>query len=660
MLVRPRLRAVCAACLFAVSAACSGSTGGGEAGRPSDGSSSAGAASPGAGTSAAESPQAAGGVIKNPDTYVDVELADFITSLDPAFAYDTGSGSIILNVYEPLVYYDGEHTDRFKPVLATEIPTTENGLITDGGQTLAFPIRSGITFQAGGSLTPEDVAYTFQRGMLQDGAGGPQWLLIEPLLGESSILDVAKSFEKAAGNAAADDIEDMDGIGDAARRATCEAVQAAVTVDGDKVVFHLKRPFAAFLPVLAGTWGFILDKEWVASETTGDDGAKKAAGWDGSCDTWTAFYDPPLEDNPLRSVMNGTGPYKLTRWRREEEIVLDRNDAYWGEHKAHLKQIVFKFVSEFATRLLMLQSGDADLVAVLDSNRDQVMPLVEHGLVTEYKDLPEVSAAWWALNQNVVTEGNDYIGSGKLDGAGVPPDLFADVDARRGFAYAYDQATFIGDILQGGGKPLTTVIPSFVGGHDASLAGYPYDLAKATEAFQRALGGKLWETGFTLAVPLVPGNSNGRLHREMYAKSLSDVNPKFKLVIREVQASQFQADEEADRLPIRPIGWVEDFHDPHNWAFPLLHSNGYYARKLDFPEALSTRLDGLIEQARGEADPQARNAQYAEIQKIVNDEVLFVPIDEDVGRVYMRSWVKGYIHNAAAVGSYYADFEKKN
>jgi ABC-type transport system substrate-binding protein len=132
--------------------------------------------------------------VKNPDTYVVVGIGDFIDTLDPAAAYDTGSGSIIFNVYETLIFFDGPHPDKFVPWLATQVPSVENGLIRDGGLTYVFPIRQGVKFHYGpvkdangteipgsGILTPEDVEYSFERGMLQDRAGGPQWLLLEPL-----------------------------------------------------------------------------------------------------------------------------------------------------------------------------------------------------------------------------------------------------------------------------------------------------------------------------------------------------------------------------------------------------------------------------------------------------------------------------------------------
>lgn len=599
--------------------------------------------------------------IKNPDTYVTVGIADIIDSLDPAFHYDTGSGTILFNVYDTLIYFDGEKTDAFKPVLSTEVPSEANGLLGDGGKTYTFPIRSGIKFQEGGDLTPEDVAYSFQRGMLQDRAGGPQWLILEPLLGVSSIRDLATTIEAEKTGQAADTIEfeAITELSPETLTAVCEQVKAAVTVEDDKVSFHLKDPFPAFLTILAGQWGSVLDQEWVVGEVKDASGqVVKAAGWDGSCDTWPSFYDPALEDSALRGVTNGTGPYKLMRWRRDEEIVLERNEGYWGENPANLRQVIFKFNPEFSSRLLMLQTGDADQIGIPASNEDQVEPLVADGSVTLFPDLPEVSMGFWALNQKVAAEDNEYIGSGQLDGEGVPPDFFSDPHVRKGFALAYDRDTYVDEIIPGHARAASGPIPSYMTGFNPDQATYQFNLDQAAEEFKLAFDGKLWETGFKLAIPMVPGAATSRLNREMFKDALAQINPKFQIEIREVQSSELSEDDNSDKLPVGASGWQEDFHDPHNWAFPLLGTQGYYSRQLDFPEAVAAQLDDLIARARVELDPEARKQLYFEIQKIYHDEALMIPISETIGRLYLRSWVKGYLHNPARVGMYYAELSK--
>jgi len=112
----------------------------------------------------------------DPGTFVQVEFGEPET-LDPALGYDTASNEIIQNIYEPLVFYDGDRTDKFIPMLA------ESWDISNDGTIYTFKIRSGVKFHGGQDLTAEDVAYSFQRGLLFGGSDGPQWLLAEPFFG---------------------------------------------------------------------------------------------------------------------------------------------------------------------------------------------------------------------------------------------------------------------------------------------------------------------------------------------------------------------------------------------------------------------------------------------------------------------------------------------
>jgi ABC-type transport system substrate-binding protein len=102
---------------------------------------------------------------KNPTEFTFASAGD-IDTLDPALSYDTASGEIIQNVYETLVFYDGESTDKFVPQLATEVPTVENGGISADGMTYTFKIRPDVKFHNGDVMTPTDIAYSFQRGLL--------------------------------------------------------------------------------------------------------------------------------------------------------------------------------------------------------------------------------------------------------------------------------------------------------------------------------------------------------------------------------------------------------------------------------------------------------------------------------------------------------------
>ena len=125
---------------------------------------------------------ATGQAVKNPDTYVAVSFGDWDT-FDYAWAYDTSSFEVIFNVYEPLIFFDGGRMDRFAPMLATAVPSVQNGLLSPDGKTYTFPIRQGVKFHDGSPLTAEDAAYSLQRFLLTDRDGGPSSLLSERILG---------------------------------------------------------------------------------------------------------------------------------------------------------------------------------------------------------------------------------------------------------------------------------------------------------------------------------------------------------------------------------------------------------------------------------------------------------------------------------------------
>jgi ABC-type transport system substrate-binding protein len=293
---------------------------------------------------------------KTPTTFTNAVIGD-IDTFDPALAYDTASAEIIQNVYETLVFYDGIKTDVFVPMLA------ESWEVSDDGTVWTFNIRQGVKFHEGGDLTPSDVAYSFQRGLLQGGYISPQWLLAEPFFG-TGVDDISLV---AGDGSAADDREAMAATDPAALVAACEKVKSAIVADdaAGTVTMTLAQSWGPFLPTIAQTWGAVMDMEWVVEN----------GGWDGSCDTWQNHYAMTAAEDPFTNIMNGTGPFKLERRTAGQENVLVRNEEYWQE-PAVLERVIFPVVEEFGTRFATLQAGDADIIDVDPADRAQVDPLV--------------------------------------------------------------------------------------------------------------------------------------------------------------------------------------------------------------------------------------------------------------------------------------------
>jgi peptide/nickel transport system substrate-binding protein len=296
-------------------------------------------------------------------------------TLDINLAYDTGSGSVLETVYDPLVTYDHKDATKFQPGLAMEVPSPENGLISEDGMTYTFNIRQGITFHNGATLEASDAAYTFQRGLLQSDPDGPQWLLIEPIMGYSS----GDITEEIAEGAYAGDPEGL--LANATPEellAVCEKVQAAIVADDEAgtLTFNLAQPWGPFIATLAGYWGSVMDKDWAIEQ----------GAWDGDCATWQEHYAEGAEASALTSVANGTGPFMLDYWTPGEEISMVRNDNYWRTEEtpkweggpygpAALERVVIQIVDEFGTRFAALQAGDADYLETNPDEYPQLDPL---------------------------------------------------------------------------------------------------------------------------------------------------------------------------------------------------------------------------------------------------------------------------------------------
>jgi len=64
--------------------------------------------------------------------------------------------------------------------------------------------------------------------------------------------------------------------------------------------------------------------------------------------------------NPYGRKPVGTGPYKFVKWETGREIVLEKNEDYWGE-KPELERIVFKIINDPTVAFQVLKRGDLDL-----------------------------------------------------------------------------------------------------------------------------------------------------------------------------------------------------------------------------------------------------------------------------------------------------------
>ena len=588
---------------------------------------------------------------KNADTYMVVTGAGEPETLDPAWTYETAGSAIENNIYEAMVWFKKDRTDEFVPILST------GWEVNEAGDAWTFFVRDGVTFHAGGMLEPHDVAYSMQRALLQDRIDGPHWMTLEAFFGLYTIEELAMGISGA---------ESFDAVSDADLVAACEQVKSAIVADDatGTVTYNLFQPTPWFLAMLANSFmGAVVDMEWMVEN--GD--------WDGSCDTWVQYHDPAAEDTILFNNANGTGPYMLDHWTPGEEIVLVANENYWRQEGdpvweggpsgvASIKRVVIKNINEWGTRLAMFEAGDADYIYAPSQYRPQLEPYYRmacyadgsceeinaSGYIQAWRDLPSLAMTPAQFNWQISVEGgNPFVGSGELDGNGVTPDFFQDIHIRKAFNYCMDFDTMIQDALNGEGMQAQgPIIAGMMGYREGEAPLYSYDLDKCAEEFQASETG-VWDTGFYMQLAYNTGNDTRRLAAEILKAGIESVNPGFNISVVGMPWPVLLNSRRAQKLPIYVGGWLEDFHDPHNWVHPFLHSTGAYGRVINMPEDKAAEFDALIETAASLTDPEERRVIYEEIQLKAQEDAVVIWLYQGVGRVHLQPWITGFYYNPA-------------
>lgn len=589
----------------------------------------------------------------DPTTLNVVTISEGIDSLDPALNYESDGDAIILNVYDQLVTYAGPKATEFVPSLATD------WTVSDDGKTYTFTIRKGVKFHNGADLTAEDVAYSLRRGVLQGNTASPQWLFTEPFFGVGT-FDVAELVDPTG--ALDDDPEALKAADPAALVAACERVTNAIQYDeaAGTVTFNLALPWGPFLPTLAQSWGSILDKDWAIENGT----------WDGDCATWQNYYGVTSETTPLRDKVNGTGAYKLESWTPGEQKVLVRNANWWrteptfpgGPTQPTIDRIVEKGISEWGTRYAMLQAGDADIAAVPGESFAQVDPMVgewcEYNAETDgfdceiksdqplrlFKGMPSATRTDAFFTFNINAEGgNNYIGSGQLDGNGIPPDFFSDIHVRKAFNYCFDWDAYINDALNGEAVQVSGfLIPGMIG-YDPNGPKYTHDPDKCAAELQQAWDGQVWEKGFRMQIAYNTGNVTRQTVAQILQANFADIDPKFQVEIIGLPWPSFLAAQRASKLPIFISGWIEDLHDPHNWAQPFLV--GTYASRQMLPQEMYDEFLALVNAGVSETDNDKRAEIYQQATAKDYEYAPAIRLAVATGRHYQQRWVGGYYYN---------------
>jgi peptide/nickel transport system substrate-binding protein len=178
----------------------------------------------------------------------------------------------------------------------------------------------------------------------------------------------------------------------------------------------------------------------------------------------------------------GSGPYRFVEWVHGDHVTLEANDSYWsgsakGRPLAHT--VVFRPVPSAGTRVADLQSGQADIVAGLSATQAKTLDSSGGRARVERTDVPGYQYVFF----------NTKLGDTPLK----------DAKVRQALNYAIDRNSIVENLMGNYAKPLTQPVGALTAGHDPSLTGFPYDVAKAKELLSEAGYGSGFEVGLDVS-----------------------------------------------------------------------------------------------------------------------------------------------------------------
>lgn len=202
-------------------------------------------------------------------------------------------------VYGNMIYYAlYDNLYRTYDSSTPEPSLAEEHELDDTQTVHTFKLKEGVKFSSGNELTSKDVAFSINR---------------------------TKNLKSNTSH-------------------HTENVKSVETPDDQTVVITLNEPDAAFLVKLANNSFAVMDSEVVKEHggTDGEDAATKD-----TAEEW------------LNQNSAGSGAYVLSEWKQNVEVVLERNEEYWGEVKND--KVICKEIPDVNTQIQNLKQGDIDI-----------------------------------------------------------------------------------------------------------------------------------------------------------------------------------------------------------------------------------------------------------------------------------------------------------
>lgn len=303
----------------------------------------------------------------------------------------------------------------------------------------------------------------------------------------------------------------------------------------------------------------------------------------------------------------GSGPFRVTSYRPDSELVLDANPGYWGTPPG-IKTLRFRDIPEIAARVTALITGEVDLTYGLPP--DQLASLRSNADLS-VQTTPSYRYYFIWMN--------------------VKRSPFTDKRVRQAMIYALDINTMLNTLLKGIARPMTAPIPSTVFGY-APQRPYGYDPAKA----KQLLAAAGHATGFDTSMIWNPGS--GPQDREV-AQALFSYWNAVGVRVKDAQAERAQW---LDRL--LKLDWDLDLQT----NIVITGDSDFVLRRLYTTQAnrmgySNPQVDHVLDLAAQSVDQDNRKVYYGQVCEILWDDAVGVYPFELIETYVSRKSVQGFV-----------------
>lgn len=325
----------------------------------------------------------------------------------------------------------------------------------------------------------------------------------------------------------------------------------------------------------------------------------------------TVAIIPESNDDPAGNPI-GTGPFKYASYSAGQNLVLEKNEYYWGD-AAYLDQVEFKFIADVETAFTELQAGTINILNYLTTSQVDT-------LKSQYSD------------QYTIVEGSMNLVHAMFLNNEYGP--LSDVRVRQALCYAVDRDA-INQYLFGGSSEIigSHMIPSLTTWYEEDAASvYSYDVEKAQELLAEAG----YEDGFDLTIT-VPGAYSQHVDTaQVIASQLEAVG--INVTIEEVEWSSWLEDTYYNREYEATVVSFDGDLNPGSWLSRYRSDSSK-----NICNYSDETFDELLDQALATIDNDEKADLYSQLQMNLAENAAAVYIEDPADFVAVDSNYGGYV-----------------